>query len=111
MVVMSSFPYDTRVRREAEAHIEAGNQVDVLCYISQRESAVEVINSINVYILKLKRRRENKRAFIWDYLLFFLWAFSKLTFLYSLKRHDVIHIHNMPDLLVFNSLVPKLCGA
>ncbi len=27
------------------------------------------------------------------------------------RRYDLVHVHNMPDVLVFSALVPKLLGA
>lgn len=111
MVVFSSFPLDVRVRREAEAHIEAGNQVDVLCRTSRKEALKEVVNNINVYRLNLKRKRSGKVAYLFEYLYFFLWAFFKITFLHIKRGYDVIHVHNMPNFIVFTGLFPKLFGA
>jgi len=34
-----------------------------------------------------------------------------MTRLYFEKKHDVMHIHNMPDVLVFCALIPRLAGA
>lgn len=111
MVVLSSFPLDVRVRREAEAHIEAGNQIDVLCRTSRGEAATEVVSNINVYRLKLKRKRSGKITYILEYFYFFSWALIKLTYLYFKKKYDVIHVHNMPNFIVFTSLIPKIFGA
>ena len=110
MVVFSSFPIDVRVRREAEAHIEIGNHVDVLCRTSRGEASAEIVNNIQVYRLKLKRERSGKISYIYEYLYFFVWAFLKLTFLFFNKRYDVIHVHNMPDFLVFTAIIPKIFG-
>ena len=43
-------------------------------------------------------------------------AFIVISFLYlaarSLKRrYDLVHVHNMPDALVFSAMIPKLLGA
>ena len=111
MVVLSSYPLDVRVRREAEAHIEAGNQVDVLCRTSRGEASLEVVNNVNVYRLKLKRKRAGKTTYILEYLYFYAWSTFKLIMLYFKKKYDVIHVHNMPNFLVFASFIPKLFGA
>ena len=110
MVVLSSFPRDVRVRREAEALEEAGNQVDVICITPRGEPKKEVINNINIYRLGLKRQRAGKLAYIWEYIYFFMWAFFKLTLLFASKKYDLIHVHNMPDILVFTAIIPKLFG-
>ena len=110
MVVLSSFPRDVRVRREAEALEEAGNQVDVICITQRGEPKKEVINNINIYRLGLKRQRAGKLAYIWEYIYFFMWALVKLTLLFLFRKYDLIHVHNMPDVLVFTAIIPKLFG-
>lgn len=110
MVVFSKFPGDVRVRREAEALMQAGNQVDIICLRSHDEPRTEIVNNIETYRIKLNRKRAGKIVYIWEYVYFFTWAFLKLTFLFFKKKYDLIHIHNMPDFLVFTALVPKLYG-
>jgi glycosyltransferase involved in cell wall biosynthesis len=111
MVVFSSYPLDVRVRREAEALIRSGMSVDVLCRTSREELQKEKVNGVTVYRLKLKRRRAGKLSYIFEYGFFFLWALVKLTFLYLKNKYDIVHVHNMPDFLVFTALLPKIFGA
>ncbi len=111
MVVLSSYPIDVRVRREAEALTNAGMSVDVLCRTSRGELKKENVNGVQAYRVKLKRKRAGKLSYIWEYGYFFLWTFLKLTLLNFKNRYDVVHVHNMPDFLVFTALLPKLFGA
>jgi glycosyltransferase involved in cell wall biosynthesis len=46
-----------------------------------------------------------------EYLLFLVLAFFKLSALHLRWRYPVVQVHNLPDLLVFAALVPKLWGA
>lgn len=110
MVVFSSYPIDVRVRREAEALIAEGMNVDVLCRTSRGELPKENVRGVNTYRLKLNRKRAGKIAYIWEYFYFFIWAFWKVTVLNFSKHYDIVHVHNMPDFLVFTSLIPKLFG-
>src|SRR6185369_6944593 len=32
-------------------------------------------------------------------------------YLFSKKRYDIIHVHTMPDFLVFTAFIPKMLGA
>lgn len=111
MVVFSSYPIDVRVRREAEALTSAGIKVDVLCRTSRDELPKEEVRGVTTYRIKLNRKRSGKIGYIWEYFYFFMWAFWKLTILNLSKRYDIIHVHNMPDFLVFTSIVPKIFGA
>jgi glycosyltransferase involved in cell wall biosynthesis len=110
MVVFSSYPLDVRVRREAEALVRAGMSVDVLCRTSRGELHKENVNSVTAYRLTLKRRRAGKMSYIFEYGVFFIWAFFKLTLLNAKNNYDIVHIHNMPDFLVFTALIPRIFG-
>src|SRR5437868_7427645 len=42
---------------------------------------------------------------------FLLFAAVTVTCLHLRRPYDVVHVHNMPDFLVFSALVPRLLGA
>jgi glycosyltransferase involved in cell wall biosynthesis len=46
-----------------------------------------------------------------QYAWFIISAFVRLTWRSLDRRFSLVHIHNMPDVLVFSALVPKLLGA
>jgi glycosyltransferase involved in cell wall biosynthesis len=111
MVVFSNYPSDIRVRREAEALVEAGAEVDVLCLAEPGEPNRETVRGVRVFRLPLVHRRTGAWRYFLEYAGFLLWASARLTALYAGRRHDVVHVHNMPDFLVFAALVPRLAGA
>jgi glycosyltransferase involved in cell wall biosynthesis len=111
MVVFSYYPADPRPRREAEALVDAGMVVDLICLRNEGESAHEVVNGVGVYRLPIQRKRAGKVRYLWEYALFILLAFLKLSSLHLRKRYDVAHVHNMPDVLVFSALLPRITGA
>ncbi len=111
MVVFSYYPSDPRPRREAEALIQQGFAVDIICLKDQNETPHEIVNGVSVYRQPLRRTRTSKRHYILQYLLFILIAFFKLTLLHIKKHYHIIHIHNMPDILVLSGLLPKLMSA
>ena len=110
MVVLSSYPIDVRVRREAEALVKAGKKVDVICRTKRGEPAKEIVNGVTTYRITLNRTGSGKLGYFWEYPYFFLRAFMKLTFLFFKNYYDIIHVHNMPDFLVFTAIIPKLFG-
>ena len=112
VVLYSYYATDPRPKREAEALARAGMQVDVICLRkNSSEPWHEVINGVNVYHAPLKRRRAGKLVYMLQYAWFLLCAFWFLTMRSFKKRYRLVHVHNMPDLLVFSALVPKLRGA
>ena len=108
MVVYSYFPQDVRPRREAEALINAGYEVDIICLKLSGQSKFENIYGVNTYRVNLSKSRSSKRKYILLYAGFFILSFFLLNKLFIKKRYSVIHVHNMPDFLVFLSIIPKL---
>ena len=111
MVVFSYYPADLRVRREAEALVDAGMHIDVICLRNDSERKNEIMNGVKIYRLPIKRRRAGKRYYFWDYTYFTILTLIILTKFYMQKRYSLVHVHNMPDQLVFTALIPKLCGS
>lgn len=110
VVVFAYYPRDPRVRRETEALIEAGHRVDVICLRCSGEPDREIVGAAQVYRLPLQHKHAGRFRYFWAYLYFICLAFFTLSILYMRKRYDLIHVHNMPDALVFSALLPRLCG-
>ena len=111
MVVYSHYPADNRVRREAEAIIDNGMSVDVICPIFVNQPKQETVNGVKVYRVGNFRKRGSKLSYIFEYGYFILMAFYKLMILHLSRRYKVVHVHNLPDILVLSALFPKLTGA
>lgn len=103
--------YELALRREAEALVEAGYEVDVVCLRPEGGPAVEVDNGVTLHRLPLRRRRGGPLGYLWDYLAFFLAASVTVTRLHLRHRYRVVQANTMPDVLVFVGLVPRLLGA
>ncbi|MCO6448594.1 MAG: glycosyltransferase family 4 protein [Ignavibacteriaceae bacterium] len=111
MVVYSYFPQDVRPRREAEALINAGYIVDMVCLRLPDQTKFEKTCGVNTYRVKLSKSRSSRRKYIFLYASFFVRSFFLLNRLYLKNRYAVIHVHNMPDFLVFLAMIPKILGA
>jgi glycosyltransferase involved in cell wall biosynthesis len=111
-VVFSSYPADPRPRRAAEALAREGASVEVICLKeSDEEQPREIFNGIDITRVPLKRYRGGKLSYVLQYGTFILLAGSILAGRAWKRRYDLVHIHNMPDVLVFSALVPKILGA
>lgn len=112
VILYSYYASDPRPRREAEALNRAGAEVDVICLRKNRsEPARENLNGVNVFRIPLKRRRAGKLVYILQYAGFWMASFFLLSLWSLKKRYKLVHVHNMPDFLVFSTLIPKLRGA
>ncbi|MHA1386611.1 MAG: glycosyltransferase, partial [Candidatus Helarchaeota archaeon] len=117
MLVHGYYPKDVRVRREAEALVEAGFKVTIICLKeSIREEkkpkpSKEMVNGVYVYRLPISRKRGKTLRYFYEYLGLMVLGGFRLTISHLINPFQVIHVHNMPDFLVLSGLISKLLGA
>ena len=97
----SAFPGDPRPRRAAEACAAAGMQVDVICLRDEGDSKREWFAGIEVDRVSIRKSRSSRLWYVLQYFQFIAIVFLKLSARSFTRRYDVVHVHNMPDVLVF----------
>lgn len=105
----SYYPFDPRVRKEAEALAEAGHEVDVIAVRDEGERAEEIVRNVRVHRISMKVERGGKIRYAYQYMLFFALSSWLLLRLHAERRFEVIHTHSLPDFQVF-STVPERVG-
>ncbi len=114
MVTHSFYESDNRVTRYAEALAARGDHVDVLALRrAPGLPAHEVIEGVHVHRLqdRFGKTERSKLSYMWP-MLRFLWRSGLwITRRHHQRRYDLLHIHNMPDFLVFAGWLPRLTGA
>lgn len=111
MVAYTEYVRDPRVRRYAECLVRKGYDVD--CYVlkEKNKSAREELNGVKLIHLETEQYRGNSNiAYISSYLHFFIQIVINLC-LEIKNNYIIIHVHNMPDFLVFSTFINKLCGS
>jgi len=114
MVAYSHYETDGRVTRYAEALAERGDYVDVVALKrSPQEPAEEKVGNVHLYKLQSRvgKRERSPLAVLFPVLQFLLRATVWVARRHNRRAYDVLHIHNMPDFLVFAAAYPKLTGA
>jgi len=112
MITFDWYPFDPRVRRLAEAAKDGGFMVDVICLPQQGEKRYEVYNGVHIYRMPMGRGFGHSLPItILSWCWFLLLSGITITWLHLKHAYDVIHVHNMPDFLVFSALLPRLLGA
>lgn len=105
-------PGDSRIENQAQALIEDGFEVDVLCVRFENQPYTAVSNGVRIIRLPaLSRFRGNLFLYAAEYGLFCLVAFLALSFMHIWRRYKIVQVCNLPDFLVFVALIPKLSGA
>jgi glycosyltransferase involved in cell wall biosynthesis len=112
MVTYSYYEGDTRVIQYATALAERGDHVDVLALRREGDPRFEVIRGVNVYRIQARRVNEQSRLIYLIRILRFLFTSTiVLARKHFSERYNVIHVHSVPDFLVFAAIIPKLLGA
>ncbi len=111
MLVHAYYEHDARVRRYAESLVADGHSVEVFALRAPGRARSERLAGVLVRRLPLRRRRGGLLRYLYEYGVFFALAAAALARRSLARRYDLVHVHNMPDFLVFAALVPKLRGA
>ncbi len=110
MIALSYFPFDPRIRREAETLARRGIEVDILCLRGTGEKKVENSGNITIYRVLANGDKESLLEYLWLSSKFMIAVFFTLQKLYWKYRYKLIHIHNLPDHLVFVATLQRILG-
>jgi len=111
LIVLSSYPFDARPRRTADALVQCGMNVDYICIKEGNAPLSEKTNGINVIRVPIEHHRGGKLTYLYEYSAFILASAAILAARSLSRRYDLIYVNNMPDILVASALLPKLFGA
>lgn len=109
MVAYAFYESDTRILQYATALAQRGESVDVIALRRDKSlPASEVLHGVNVF--RIQYRSVNEKG-LFAYANRIARFFLRSTWhLYRNQRHhpyDVVHVHNVPDFLVFTALFSK----
>ncbi|MDQ2716578.1 MAG: glycosyltransferase family 4 protein [Chloroflexota bacterium] len=111
-ITFAWYPFDSRLRRLAEAAVDGGYAMDIICLRQAGEKAYEVCSGVHVYRMPMNRTfGRGMPVMIMSWCQFLVLATVVITRLHLKQRYDVVHVHNMPDFMVFAALFVKLLGA
>jgi glycosyltransferase involved in cell wall biosynthesis len=105
------FPLDPRVRRQVDALLRSGFEVDVICKRRPDEPALERHGPLVVHRVPIAGRPSGHLNYLVQYGAFFVVAATLAASLHVRLRFDLVQVSTMPDSLVFAAFVPRLLGA
>lgn len=112
MLSYSIYDFDNRVMRYAETLASRGDSVDVIALRRKGDPRVGDVEGVNVFRIQ-ERSMPEKGQLV--YMLRVLLFFVRATFFLSRKqlsrRYRLVHVHSVPDCMVFAAWLPKLMGA
>ena len=114
MVTYSNYESDNRVMRYAEELARQGDTVEVLAIKNDRSQAdTEMVGGVKLSRIQCRDRKDEKTrvAYVLPILRFLIAASVRMAWRQLRRPYDLIHVHNVPDFLVFSAWVPMLAGA
>jgi glycosyltransferase involved in cell wall biosynthesis len=110
MVVHAVFPGDPRVRRQSDALIEAGYEVDIICLRQPGEEPEASDGARRIVRLPVNRTFIGFAGHLAEYLAFTVMAGWSLAGEHRRRRYDLVQVATVPDFLAFAALPEKLLG-
>lgn len=111
MIAYSFYETDNRVMRYAETLARRGDHVDVLALQRDCQPREEVLDGVHLF--RLQRREVNEKGKL-SYLAriaqFLFRAMYQVSARHLRRRYDFIHVHSVPDFLVFAAWLPRIAG-
>ncbi len=111
-VAYTFYEQDNRVMRYVQALAWRGDHVDVIALRREGRSWRETTGRTTLYQIQRRSPTEqNPLTYLLKLLWFCLKSSAVLSALQMRRRYDLVHVHNVPDFLVFVAWLPKLMGA
>jgi glycosyltransferase involved in cell wall biosynthesis len=111
MIAYTKYPFDGRVRLEAESLVNWGYEVVFLVPKEETKRRTYTLCGVSIQELNVsKYAGKNKFRYIISYVTFLGLALVACTHCFLRSNVKVIHVHNMPNILVFAALLPRLLG-
>jgi glycosyltransferase involved in cell wall biosynthesis len=111
MIVHANYEEDPRVRREAEALVQAGCEVDVFGLRRPGEAPSAVIEGVSLRRLPVRRHQgAGLPIYLAEYGAFLVRSLWAATRAHRHRRYDLVEVHSLPDYLVFAALPLKMAG-
>jgi len=108
MLLYQYYHLDARVQNYVYTLLKNDMEVDVICLEHELTSS---IHEDGLRLIELPLQRKSKdRNYFWEYFVCLLFFTGYTIWNYIRRGYHIIHIHNMPDFLIFAAILPKILG-
>ncbi len=109
-VLYEEFPRDPRVRRYINALNEIGIKCVIICSKKKNDKYFENWKGNRIYRIPISKKRSSFLFTFFEYLFFTGISLHLLIYLSLIYRFKIIHVHTLPDFLVFATLFNRIFG-
>jgi glycosyltransferase involved in cell wall biosynthesis len=110
IVVHAVYPGDSRIRRQSDALIGAGHDVDLFCLRGPGEAPEVVDGPMRIVRLPVNRAFTGFAGHMAEYLAFAGISAIRVTREHRRRRYSLVQVATVPDFLAFSAFPIKLTG-
>ena len=108
IVVHATFPGDPRVRRQSDALVDAGYEVDIICLRQPGEAAEDTDGPLRIVRLPINRSFVGFAGHIAEYVAFTALVAWRLAREHRRRQYNLVQVATVPDFLSFAAIPEKL---
>jgi glycosyltransferase involved in cell wall biosynthesis len=112
VLAYSFYEIDTRILQYTRAALDRGDQIDVIALRRPGQPDFGIVDGANVY--RIQERTVNEKgpfSYLQRILRFMVHAAWVLNKLNRTRKYEVVHVHSVPDFLIFAAFPAKMTGA
>ena len=110
IVVHAVFPGDPRVRRQSDALLDAGYEVDIVALRQPGEAGEERSGALRIIRLPINRAFIGFAGHVAEYVAFSAMVAWRLAREHRARRYDLVQVATVPDFLGFAAIPQRLRG-
>jgi glycosyltransferase involved in cell wall biosynthesis len=111
VLAYSFYEVDTRIQQYVNALIERGDEVDVIALRRPDQSQVDEFRGATVYRIQTRAMNEKgPQSYLYRILSFVTRAAFVMLKLNRGRRYDIVHVHSVPDFMVFSAIPLRFQG-
>jgi glycosyltransferase involved in cell wall biosynthesis len=111
MIAYSEYITDARIKREAQTLAANGWDVSLLMLPQSNHPETRVVNNVRLIELNIRKYLGyGLTKYFLSYISFFIRSLAACTIRTMRGQVDIVHIHNMPNFMVFAAILPRILG-
>jgi glycosyltransferase involved in cell wall biosynthesis len=112
MIAYTFYEGDNRVMRYAEALAKRGEEVDVIALRKEGQPKEAMMNGVRVFQIQERIKNEKGQlTYLYRLLVFFVRSLFFVSVKHLRNPYRLLHVHSVPDFLVFAAWIPRAMGA
>lgn len=111
MIAYAQFGPDARINSYVKTIQRTGGSVDLFVLREAGKGDSEQDGNVTLHYLAEKYQGSQSIVYMLSYVLFFLKALYRVSYKALRRRYDAVHVHNMPNFIIFSAVLAKMLGA